>query len=107
MITKQEAVKELQAQIETWETMIANIKHDDPEENVSNLEMKIQTAILAKLALEREIPRKANGDKECYACPTCGYDFPDIGGVNESYGESETYSHCPECGQKISYGSEC
>lgn len=103
MISKQDAVKELQTQIETWEAMIAHIKHNDQEEDVSNFEMKIQTAILAKLALERQIPKRVGGDKEQYICPCCGYEFPDIGGVAESYGESEQYNCCPECGQTISY----
>lgn len=38
-----------------------------------------------------------------YGCPACAYKFPDIGGIGEWYGESETYPFCPECGQRLTY----
>ncbi len=103
MITKQEAIEELQTQILMYEGIIAHIQHYKPDADISYFERKIEVVILSKLALESQMPRRADGDKECYVCPACGYEFPDIGGVNESYGESETYKFCPECGQAISY----
>jgi predicted RNA-binding Zn-ribbon protein involved in translation (DUF1610 family) len=47
------------------------------------------------------IPIGIKGDE--YGCPNCGYDFPDIGGVNEACFESEQYKFCPECGQALRY----
>ncbi len=60
--------------------------------------------------INRQLPKKPiNAKKEegkvCNAdCPSCGYSFPDIGGIWESYGEVEQYNFCPECGQKIDWG---
>lgn len=36
-------------------------------------------------------------------CPSCGYSFPDIGGMWEIYNEIEKYPFCPNCGQKIDW----
>lgn len=59
--------------------------------------------------LDSQIPKKPVNVKKyekqiCSAeCPACGYSFPDVGGVMESYGEIEQYTFCPECGQKIDW----
>jgi hypothetical protein len=36
-------------------------------------------------------------------CPSCGYNFPDIGGICESCFECEQPEYCCECGQKIDW----
>ena len=54
-------------------------------------------------SLEKQIPQKAIDNNNFYSCPCCKYEFPDIGGIAESYGESEKYDYCPKCGQAIEY----
>lgn len=61
-------------------------------------------------AMEKQIPkapveyRILEGKIEMARCPRCNYDFPDIGGINEYYGEVEQYDYCPYCGQRIDWG---
>lgn len=60
-------------------------------------------------AVEKQIPKNPVGIKiilkhiESANCPRCNYDFPDIGGANEYYGEVEQYNYCPNCGQRIDW----
>lgn len=64
---------------------------------------------IAISALEKQEAKKpvnvcyCEGKIESAECPSCGYDFPDIGGVCESYHECEQYSYCPDCGQRIDW----
>lgn len=64
---------------------------------------------IIKRALKKQIAEKPSeiktfdGKIESANCPCCGYSFPDIGGVNESYFECEQYNYCPDCGQKIEW----
>lgn len=59
--------------------------------------------------IQKSTPKKPIGLKivfkhiESASCPRCNYDFPDIGGVNEFYGEVEQYDYCPNCGQRIDW----
>lgn len=55
-------------------------------------------------AMKKQMPKKPIRDEEYFSCPCCKYEFPDIGGVWESCGESEKYNFCPYCGQRIDYG---
>ena len=62
-------------------------------------------------ALEKHIPKKPeanieNGKVKEAKCPSCGYDFPDIGGLGECYFEVEQYDFCPNCGQAIDWNTE-
>ena len=60
-------------------------------------------------AIGKATPKKPVNFKFCNpylesaTCPTCKYDFPDIGGINESYGEVEQYDYCPKCRQRIDW----
>lgn len=63
--------------------------------------------LLGAEALEKMAPKHARTPRgvrgDYYGCPNCGHDFPDVGGVNEVYFESEQYKFCPECGQALRY----
>ena len=85
--------------IVTAQEVIEKVKKQ--ESIVNSLEQDEKCIIL--MALEKQIPQNPIKNEEYYSCPCCGYEFPDIGGVAESYGESEKYNHCPECGQAINY----
>lgn len=69
----------------------------------------MEVKIDIKEAIEKATPMKPDNFKFCNpylasaACPRCKYNFPDIGGINESYGEVEQYNYCPECGQRIDW----
>ena len=60
-------------------------------------------------ALKKQTPKKPvgigmfEGKVEHAHCPCCGYSFPDIGGINESYFECEQDACCRECGQKLDW----
>ncbi len=80
----------------------------EPERVIACGHMEVCWKYNAK-ELDSQIPQKPinvkkQENKICNAtCPSCGYNFPDIGGAWESYGEVEQYPFCPECGQKIDW----
>jgi len=85
--------EKLYKQIE--DNKLANI-HDEREINI----------ILH--ALKKQIPMEAQKItkwEDYYICPACNYEFPDIGGMCEIYGVSETPSFC-ECGQRLKYSNK-
>lgn len=61
---------------------------------------------IAFAAMEKQIHKNPIKNDKYYTCPACKYDFPDIGGAMESYGESEKYDYCPNCGNAICYEKE-
>lgn len=46
---------------------------------------------------------KTDGNISKASCPSCGHDFPDLGGMYEIVFEVDMYDYCPRCGQAIDW----
>lgn len=70
--TEKEAIKELQIQIITLESMIAFNKDFDPKSDNVGLQKRMGVAKMAISALEKQMPKKPKEyEDKYYACPIC------------------------------------
>lgn len=98
-MTYQEAIHELEAQIDTLESMIAYCKDFEPKADVSGYGRKIECYKLAVSALSKQIPQEPKRDgwgDDC--CPNCGWCV-----FKDEWG-GRYLPHCENCGQAIDWG---
>ena len=103
-MTREEAIKEAETQLDVYESMILYNKDFEPTNDNSNYEKKVDFLKIAIEALEKQIPQTPDYEGDGYwdgelvydtwICPCCGKDYEV---------DYDNYKFCPDCGQRINW----